>query len=864
MSDKKKLPWILKLRRSTVKDTGQAKNSAGRSDDVKIIEREEDSRSQDQVADDTALPDDTLGLALSGGGIRSATFCLGILQALAKSGWLKRVDIMSTVSGGGYIGAFLGKFFDNSGNSPATVAASLSDSRSREVSWLRSHSNYLSPSGAGDSAFNLVSFWRNLFTVHLVLLIFMFAVLGVANAIAYWQENFGMVHEIVSPLSPLTNKWFSGWCARSPWVVLTEVLVWLAVLPLFLAYWFVSEDQHEEFLVLVLIAALILALAAALATGWLGFIVVYVSTFLWIIYTWKKVKRLEGQGDPESRFKMALGRNFLTNLLAFWAAVTLGTFAISLIDLAGRYLAEFYLENGGNWAANYGLFGGTASLIGLIPLLRGLANFLASKGSDQNRLMKLVTRIPFVPAAAAILVGAFLPLTIVAFLSHLTFEVGEARAYGTAAAIVAVVVSVLLGRFQLVQFVNRSSMLTVYGARLARVFLGAVNPTRHRHPDGKDIGHVIEGDDLPLGQYEPHKNGGPLHLINVAVNETVDVASQRGIRDRKAENMAVGPAGINVAKDFHAVWAKERSCPEEQTNHSPSTNKLQPVGNLTIEHPLLNNDRSNVPVEELNLREWIGISGAAFSPGMGRGTSLARSLLYTLTNLRIGYWWDSGILPGDRFRIPMKSSLFGVIRNFCYRAFAPHVLLLAECLGRFGGPWRRHWYLSDGGHFELTGAYELIRRRVPYIVVVDVGADPKNEGQVLAWLVRLTRIDFGAKFTEVSPTDPRVPEAMQQQLGTVSSVFCGETGKPERQGILFEITYEGQQNESAVHWKGRTSCFVLYLRAAMLDDEPVDVRNYKFENPEFPNEATLDQFFDEPQWESYRKLGEHIGDKFFV
>src|SRR5215467_9815617 len=47
------------------------------------------------------------GLALSGGGIRSAVFCLGVLQALAKHDLLKRFDYLSTVSGGGYIGSSL-------------------------------------------------------------------------------------------------------------------------------------------------------------------------------------------------------------------------------------------------------------------------------------------------------------------------------------------------------------------------------------------------------------------------------------------------------------------------------------------------------------------------------------------------------------------------------------------------------------------------------------------------------------------------------------------------------------------------------------------------------------------------------------
>jgi hypothetical protein len=51
--------------------------------------------------------DDLFGLALSGGGIRSATFSLGVLQALAHRSWLHQIDYLSTVSGGGFIGSWL-------------------------------------------------------------------------------------------------------------------------------------------------------------------------------------------------------------------------------------------------------------------------------------------------------------------------------------------------------------------------------------------------------------------------------------------------------------------------------------------------------------------------------------------------------------------------------------------------------------------------------------------------------------------------------------------------------------------------------------------------------------------------------------
>ena len=60
-----------------------------------------------------------IGLALSGGGIRSATFNLGVLQALARLDILRRFDYLSTVSGGGYIGACLTSLLSHRKSWPA-------------------------------------------------------------------------------------------------------------------------------------------------------------------------------------------------------------------------------------------------------------------------------------------------------------------------------------------------------------------------------------------------------------------------------------------------------------------------------------------------------------------------------------------------------------------------------------------------------------------------------------------------------------------------------------------------------------------------------------------------------------------------
>src|SRR5215471_7752095 len=69
------------------------------------IALEEESRERDgtPIYRPTAASK-VVGLALSGGGVRSAAFCLGAIQALDYWGLTKRIDYLSTVSGGGYIG----------------------------------------------------------------------------------------------------------------------------------------------------------------------------------------------------------------------------------------------------------------------------------------------------------------------------------------------------------------------------------------------------------------------------------------------------------------------------------------------------------------------------------------------------------------------------------------------------------------------------------------------------------------------------------------------------------------------------------------------------------------------------------------
>ena len=92
-------------------------------------------------------------LCLSGGGIRSATFALGVVQALAKAGLLPKFDYLSTVSGGGYLGSMLSAWIHSHPQKLAGVAADLAGAcapgqTTPEVPplrHLRQFSNYIAP-----------------------------------------------------------------------------------------------------------------------------------------------------------------------------------------------------------------------------------------------------------------------------------------------------------------------------------------------------------------------------------------------------------------------------------------------------------------------------------------------------------------------------------------------------------------------------------------------------------------------------------------------------------------------------------------------------------------------------------------------
>jgi hypothetical protein len=141
--------------------------------------------------------------------------------------------------------------------------------------------------------------------------------------------------------------------------------------------------------------------------------------------------------------------------------------------------------------------------------------------------------------------------------------------------------------------------------------------------------------------------------------------------------------------------------------------------------------------------------------------------------------------------------------------------------------------LSDGAHFENLALYELVRRHCRYIIVSDCGADPEVAFDDFGNAMRRIREDFGVEIDiDLSPLKPNAARLSKQHVAVGS------------------ITYDprGDRKDTAV---------LLYLKPTLTGDEPGDITQYRTRNEDFPHESTGDQFYDEAQWESYRRLGEH-------
>lgn len=237
----------------------------------------------------------------------------------------------------------------------------------------------------------------------------------------------------------------------------------------------------------------------------------------------------------------------------------------------------------------------------------------------------------------------------------------------------------------------------------------------------------------------------------------------------------------------------------------------------------------------ISLGTAAAISGAAASSNMGyHSSSPIVTFLLTLFNARLGWWLGNPGAAGGRYSFSAGERYFRL--GYPNSAIYP---IIAEAFGLTND---RNAYvlLSDGGHFENLGLYEMVLRRCQTIVVVDGGQDQKGQFEDLGNAVRKIRIDLGIPITfDDLPIYPRNPEqprntVQEGKYCAVGSIDYGRVDAAAEPGQL------------------------IYIKPAFYGSEPRDIYNYAQTSKTFPHETTADQFFDEPQFESHRALGSHI------
>ena len=222
--------------------------------------------------------------------------------------------------------------------------------------------------------------------------------------------------------------------------------------------------------------------------------------------------------------------------------------------------------------------------------------------------------------------------------------------------------------------------------------------------------------------------------------------------------------------------------------------------------------------DAITLPTAMAISGAALNPNTGvGGEGVTRnrllSIVLTLLNLRLGFWGSN----------PRKSVHFNWPANFIF-----------PCPFFKMNEHHRYIQLTDGGHFENLALYELIRRRLKIILICDGAADPDFHFADLGNLAEKIRVDFGAQLK--INTEPLIPDK--------------KTNKASQGYILGKIIYSDGEHGT-----------LIYLKTTYIDGLDQDVVAYKNNHPEFPDQSTADQFFDEKQFEAYRQLGYQIAHK---
>jgi hypothetical protein len=255
----------------------------------------------------------------------------------------------------------------------------------------------------------------------------------------------------------------------------------------------------------------------------------------------------------------------------------------------------------------------------------------------------------------------------------------------------------------------------------------------------------------------------------------------------------------------------------------------------------------------------MAISGAAVSPNMGYYSSPVVTFLMTLFNVRLG-WWLGNPGPAGKLK-PRWYHKLPLLRKDSFKDYyalahpkSAVYPIIAEALGLTDDK-NNYVYLSDGGHFENLGLYEMVLRRCRLIVVSDAACDSDFQFNDLGNAVQKIRTDLGIPI-EFQPM--QVFPRKDKKKGAFCAVGTIRYSAVDEKIPKILIDKDGKRVEGDL--EDAPDGTIIYVKPVFYGDEPRDIYRYAMTHETFPHESTGDQWFDESQFESYRKLGSHIID----
>jgi len=175
-----------------------------------------------------------------------------------------------------------------------------------------------------------------------------------------------------------------------------------------------------------------------------------------------------------------------------------------------------------------------------------------------------------------------------------------------------------------------------------------------------------------------------------------------------------------------------------------------------------------------------------------------------------------------------------------YRAMQPTLgLLWAEAAGQLS--YRATWmYVTDGGHYDNLGLVEALRRGASHIVVLDASGDKADTWFTLGGAIALARTDAGVEI-ELDPTTMR-----PSRRGRGRGLAPGQVVRPWAHGV-----FRRPQEVPGLPRQGE----IWVCKLGWWTGAPWDVRAYAGGHPTYPTDSTLEQLYDATEFEAYQQLG---------